>query len=625
MPDHEYLSLIVPIRALCEALLEDSADTQKLASETPKKSDFHNWLRVIRPLKQRYLVALGSGLLAVVPGMCLLLLVTYAISQLQGQPRQVSWQELIGEHASRWITPVVRGGPLEAGLTVEYQRWFIAPALLLVGITANFLKGLQEFWLEEIGETISKNLRLELSGKYLNSPYAVSKTTQGSLLASFLGDDSREIRQCFTRLCGSIPTEIFYSFVYLTLLLLLDTQLFVLFFSIFVPAGLIVRTTGTYLRRLAKTGVRVQTELTQSFLEKMKGWQSIQSFSSRKLELDRFDEKNSTIFNIWRRSARAKALSSPTVEWLGLTAGAFVLVLALRRVSEGALPSTILTAFLVTVAQLSGSLQTVVNQINSTKKGSAALKRLIEFLDNPDMAQSSAMITNFASSSERRRIEGEFRIHAVGVGLDRPNRAGEPLLLNTEFMLQRGDNLAIVGPSGGGKSSLLECISGLRHPDKGYFMFETSDGQSERNPLLASFLDVAYLTQEPFFFAGTIAENVCYPNVFEPKDMSQIEKITASLDTACLSNVNIFDSVLALSGGEKQRLAFARGFFRSPELWLIDEGTSAIDLATEAQLLKNLDLHSKNAVKIFVAHRPSMQSYATQTIVIGQDSSGRTK
>ncbi|MEN9530313.1 MAG: hypothetical protein RI932_2186, partial [Pseudomonadota bacterium] len=336
----------MPKAAPSEALLEDAIGSQTSLPKEPNKSSFYYWSRVISPIKERYFLTLGTGLIAVFPGMCLLLLVTYAVSQLQGQPRLVSWPELLGEHASRWLTPFVRGTTLENGLTVEYQRWFVAPLLLLVGVFANFLRGLQEFELEKLGETVARDLRNQLASRYLNSNFETSRKTQGSLIASFLGDDSREIRQCFTRLCGSIPTEIFNSCIYLILLLLLDTQLFVLFFVIFIPAGLIVRTTGLTLRKLARTGIKVQTELSQSFLEKMKGWQTIQSLSSKALELQRFEEKNSAIFNIWRRSARAKALSSPTVEWLGITAGAFVLVLALRRVSEGALPSTILTAFL---------------------------------------------------------------------------------------------------------------------------------------------------------------------------------------------------------------------------------------------------------------------------------------
>jgi len=621
LPNHEGLSYFVPNPALSEALLEEAVADPIPLPEERKKSSFYYWSRVIAPIKKRYTLTLTTGLVAVFPGMCLLLLITYAVSQLQGQPRLVTWPELLGEHASRWLTPIVRGTTLESGLSVEYQRWFVAPVLLIVALLANFLRGLQEFELEKLGETVARDLRNQLASRYLGSSFEISRRTQGSLIASFLGDDSREIRQCFTRLCGSIPTEIFNSCIYLILLLLLDTQLFVLFFVIFIPAGLIVRTTGSTLRKLARTGINVQTELSQSFLEKMKGWQTIQSLSSKPLELLKFEEKNSTIFHIWRRSARAKALSSPTVEWLGITAGAFVLVLALRRVSEGALPSTILTAFLVTVAQLSGSLQTAVNQFNSTKKGSAALKRLLDFLDDP---QCISQEVEKKDSQTRVNSSGKLEhLRVRGLRIARPGQAGFNLVSDLNIDLSAGDKLAIVGPSGSGKSTLLECIAGLRQADEGTILLEAGEGATIANPVLAEHLSVSYLTQDPFYFPGTVGENVCYPDSLRPSDETQIQRIETALQRACLSNKNRFDSVLSLSGGEKQRLAFARAFFADPTVWLIDEGTSALDVATESQVLAHLDLHTAHSVKIFVAHRSGMQSFATQTILVGQDSLGR--
>jgi len=578
--------------------LKTFSDSTTKVTEYDKKPTLQLWIRAITPFKGRYLTALSASFAGILPNLSLLLLVTYAISQLQGRPRLVTWLELVGEHASRWVIPLVRDTPLEKGLPVDYQRWYIAPLLVIVGLTANFLRGFQEFWFEDIGEKISKSLRDELTESYLSARYSATRATDASLMASFLGDDAREIRQCFTRLCGSIPAELVNSFVYLTLLVLLDTQLFVLFFVIFVPAGLIVRATGTYLRQLAKAGIRVQTELSQSFLEKLRGWQTIQSLGSHDIELHKFNEKNSGIFHIWRRSARAKALSSPTVEWLGLTAGAVVLILALRRVSEGALPSTILTAFLVTVAQLSGSLQSVVNQLNSTKKGSAALRRMIENINH----------YNLHRNPNAHVVSDKSEDFSLQLQTSHPK--------SRTITMKPGDSLAIVGESGSGKSTLLDCIAGLHHRDDHTVYLETRSVPLTKNPQLSQYLRVAYLTQDPFFFAGSIADNVCYPLAFDPHNDHLTEAVNASLAEACLEGVDFMKSALTLSGGEKQRLAFARGFFSHPDLWLIDEGTSALDGATEMRLLQNLKKQTGKAVKIFVAHRPSMQKFASQTIVL---------
>lgn len=602
-------------------VLSKSIDEPRAHSDNAKIKRNHIWFRAVSSFKARYFLTLLVGLLAIFPGMALVLLVTYAFSQLQGQPRVLTWSELLGEHASRWIGPFVRNSAIESGLSVEFQKWYFPVLLLAAAFFTNFLRGLQEYLLEDLGERYCRDLRNSITDKFLKANYPWAKETSASLLANFLGEDSREVRQSFTRLCGSIPTELFNSFFYLCFLALLDTQLFVLFFSIFLPVGLIIRLTGNHLRKLAKTGIRIQTELSQSFLEKVRGWQSVQTFSSHSIELLRFNSTNSTIFHVWRRSARAKAMSSPTVEWLGIAAGACVLVLALRRVSEGALANTILTAFLVTVAQLSNSLQTTVSQLNGAKKGSAALARLFEYIDKilaDEKANASSTTSTFYRSQQKA-----FALWVDNVGQLRNGKNDEFLFKGLDFSVKTGESILICGPSGRGKSTLLECICGLRTPDSGRIALET-DGKCFENQILSNFASVTYLTQDPFIFAGTVAENVCYPAKIDLTSTSDVDRVRAALDKSCLKELSIESSVLSLSGGEKQRLAFARGFFAEPDIWVIDEGTSALDLQTEQQLLSNLRTKAKKSIQIFVAHRPMTQQFVDKIITIEQPTSEGT-
>lgn len=491
----------------------------------------------------------------------------------------------------------------------------MVPALIATAILGNLLKSFQEYKIEDIGERISRRLRSAVALKFLGTNFEGAKQISGSLLANLVGDDTREIRQCFTRLFGSVPVELISAFVYFTLLAVLDTQLFVLFFAIFLPAGIIVRLTGRYLRNLARAGVNVQTELTQSFLEKMRGWQTIRTFSAQKHELGRFDVKNSVIYNIWRRSARAKALSAPSVEWLGIAAGACVLILALRRVSEGALPSSILTAFLVTAAQLSNSFQTVVSQLNSTKKGNAALRRLKDFLDSEAGNATPQKLSERSRFSESKRWQGsqDFSFDLNAISLKHPNNDSHFLCRDVAIQLKNGDSLAITGPSGSGKSTLMECLAGLRKPFSGSTTLRMSEKIVE-NPNTAEHLKLAYLSQEPFVFDGTIGENVTYPDQFNPASQEQTERILESLQKACLTFKNMEQNALNLSGGERQRLIFARGFFNKPDLWMIDEGTSALDAQTEQELMKNLQNDSPDSLKIIIAHRQSLISFTNKRL-----------
>ncbi|MEN9811245.1 MAG: hypothetical protein RLZZ488_2812 [Pseudomonadota bacterium] len=598
--------------------MKDSESEQKAQFNFKKKSSFYLWFQILESNTTSYFITLAAGLLSIVPATALVLLVTYTISMLQGTPRALPWPDLLGEHASRWVIPLVRGTAYESGLSLQAQKWFMVPALIATAVLGNLLKSFQEYKIEDIGERISRRLRSAVAAKFLRTNFEGAQQISGSLLANLVGDDTREIRQCFTRLFGSVPVELIAAFVYFTLLAVLDTQLFILFFAIFLPAGIIVRLTGKYLRSLAKAGVDVQTELTQSFLEKMRGWQTIRTFSAQDFELRRFDGKNSVIFNIWRRSARAKALSAPSVEWLGIAAGACVLILALRRVSEGALPSSILTAFLVTVAQLSNSFQTIVSQLNSTKKGNAALRRLKDFLDTETgvVIEKPPDSPDRIPDTEKRQHAGSFSFEMNAISLRHPSNDSHFLCRDLDVRLQNGDSLAITGPSGSGKSTLMECLAGLRKPFSGSTTLRLKDKCIE-NPTTAEHLKLAYLSQEPFVFAGSIGENVSYPEQFNSSSQKQAEKILDSLRKACLASKDIQQNALNLSGGERQRLIFARGFYNEPNLWMIDEGTSALDAQTEQELMNNLQSASPDSLKIIIAHRPSLIGFTNKRLTLG--------
>jgi ABC-type multidrug transport system fused ATPase/permease subunit len=579
---------------------------------------FYQWFQIIKPHVGRYLLAMLAGVVSVATATALLLMVTYAISMLQGSLRPVTWSELVGEHASRWISPLVRNTIYENGLSVELQKLIVVPALIGIALLGNGLKIILEYSIEDLGERITKELRQKISLHFLQSGYCESKEVSPALIGNFLGEDTREIRQCFTRLCGSVPIEAIATFVYISLLGFLDTQLFVLFFAIFLPAGIVIRATGKYLRRLARLGLNVQTELTQSYLEKMRGWQTIQSFSAQNFEVIRFEQKNNDIFNIWRRSARAKSLSSPSVEWLGIAAGACVLILALRRVSEGALPSSILTAFLITVAQLSNSFQTVVNQLNTTKRGNAALRRINDFLSSHENMKDKKDNNNPLKEEivpEYNDIS-EVTILTNSLGMNHPSLPDRMLFRDVSLEIGNGDTLAITGPSGVGKSTLMECLSGLRAADSGEISVILNNRKEISSPVLSEHVKVTYLSQEPFIFDGSIFENILYPSKPNHDSAEQISKARECLQKACLGYKDLSENALSLSGGEKQRIAFARGFMLQPHVWMIDEGTSALDLETESELMKNLKHQFPDSIKLFIAHRPALLRFANKQLTL---------
>lgn len=562
-----------------------------------------NWLVHIRQYRGQYSAIVAFIAIGIAPALVLINLISYVLKQLNSEPGLLPWPELLGEHASRWVKPIVRGTPFQEGLTLEFQvQWFVL-ALCAAAFISWLCKIGQEILSEDLGEKIARDLRFSIISKWCRMKYATAAQTDAGVMASMMGEDTREIRQNFSRQWGSLIADSMNAIVFVAWLVILDTQLFVLFVSILLPAGIVLRFTGKTLKRLSRQGIAQQSEMLGLLLEKLKGWQTIRVYKSLDFEMKKFDETNRTLFHIWRRAARAKAISSPLVEWLGIIAAAFVIVVALRRIAEDALTSQVLTSFFTTVVFLSGSIQSIANQIQGSKKASAALKRIHDFLGEPPTAYKPVV---YDETSFELGHAKNLSLEVRSLGGATPD--GHELFRNLNFRLRPGTVCAIVGRSGSGKSTLLRMLLGIETAREGNILVNEQPFSESDFERLAG--ETIFVAQDPFVVNGTIADNVAYPRFALPSAEVNIR--------AALKAVNLekepSDSVLSLSGGERQRLMFARGIFNEAKLWIIDEATSALDEANEELVLKTLIEQKHDKIIIAVTHRKKILSDATHVI-----------
>lgn len=567
-----------------------------------KSSSNTIWWPQIKRYPLQYSLVLACIVAGLVPALLLVMLVTYALRQLQNPPALLPWMDLLGEHASRWARPYLRGTIFEQGIPIEIQvEWF--PTLLAgTALAAAFFKFAQEYLLEDMGEKIARDVRLQVMKTFTSMSFESASRVEPGLLASLVGEDTREVRQTFTRLLGSVVADGLTTCLFVTWLALLDTQLFVLFIAVLLPAGIVIRITGRTLRKLSRLGLGSQSELVGSLLEKMRGWQSIQVHRGIRFELAKFNATNSSLFNSWRRAARAKALGTPLVEWLATVAASFIIVVALRRIAEDALSSSVLTDFLVTIAMLSNSIQSLITQLNSSKKGAVALQRIQEFSGKAEISSLSQPVL-----VEKLLIES---ISLKGASLQEQN-SEKTLLTGLDLELKKGEFCIIVGPSGIGKSTLLRVLLGLTNLRSGEIAINGLAPTPSRYAAWAQ--DIAFVPQEPFIFEGTLFDNIVYPESILEPTLLDCRKAELALTNAHLEK-NLFSSVTGLSGGERQRLMFARAFFRDAGVWIIDEGTSALDADNERRVLEAIKLESENKIILTVAHRLSIRDFGTHVL-----------
>ena len=576
-----------------------------MASHNPKNiSSFKLWIQQIGLWPSQFSIFVIAVFISIPLSLCLLSITSVVIQTINAVPTDITWHKLLGEQLSIWITPIVEGTRFENSIPLSFQQDWFTVIFLSLAASYGFLNFYSDYILRHLGEKLARKLRSDIAKKYLSLNYTSANSVDAGLLSSMVGEDIRETQQTFTRLISSLLKDGLTSIIFLTWLIILDQQLFILFLTVLIPAAIVLRVTGKTLKRLSRQGLQFESELLSGLLERMRGWQTIQVHKAIPFEIIKFNKINDKIYHVWRRATRAKSLGSPLVEWFGIIAGAFIIIAALRRISDGSLDSNIFINFMLTIAILSDKINRMSSQLNSTRKGTDALHRIRSFLLNNDLQKrNDYTVQKIIINEEKNKIE-EIEFHNLAIG----NEGSNCLADNINMTLSKGSLLAIIGPSGVGKSTFIRTVLGIQAPFGGKILINQKTADEKLFQSMAH--DICFIPQEPFLFSGTIFENIVYPEKIDTPNQSELDLATKALSLSQLDK-NLFNNINGLSGGEKQRLMFARIFYRRPSLIIIDEGTSALDLGNELKIIENLKTHVTNSITLVIAHRPAIKEYAT--------------
>jgi len=267
------------------------------------------------------------------------------------------------------------------------------------------------------------------------------------------------------------------------------------------------------------------------------------------------------------------------------------------------------TSFLASLMIAAQSLRQLANLQPVFTQGLTAAARLFSAMDIP---------AEVADAADAHPLEGRAsQVRLTGVGFS--YAADAPALEDVTIEASRGETVALVGPSGGGKSTVLNLIPRFYDASAGAI---TVDGRDVRTLTLASLRDqIALVTQEPFLFDDTIAANIAYPR----PEASQAEIEAAAREAAAHDfitafpqgyNTRVGEAGARLSGGQRQRIAIARAFLKNAPILLLDEATSALDTESEAQVQVALERLMAGRATILIAHRLSTVKGADRIYVI---------
>ncbi|HVY60891.1 MAG TPA: ABC transporter ATP-binding protein, partial [Planctomycetota bacterium] len=327
---------------------------------------------------------------------------------------------------------------------------------------------------------------------------------------------------------------------------------------------------GTKIRRRARTRQGSAAQVTESMQQMLSGIRTVKAFHREKQEIERFRAHNETLFASTLRVIRTKSFSSGLLESINNALVVLIFVGGMWLVhSKGLLTLPDLGAFVGALVLMYEPARRITKSFNQLQESLAGLDRLEELLHEQ---------TDLADAPDARPLE-TVRGHVALRGVSFSYRQ-EPVLKEIEFEAKPGEVVALVGPTGGGKSTILDLVARFYDPDAGSVEV---DGHDVRKVTRGSLLEhLAIVTQEPFLFNDSVLENVRYGRRDAPLDDVQAACRAANVHDVIAALPMGYDTVVGergatLSGGQRQRLTIARALLKDPKILLLDEATSALD------------------------------------------------
>ena len=488
--------------------------------------------------------------------------------------------------------------------------------LLGVYIIKLFLNYCLQYWGHIVGVRIQGDMRKAMFKKLEKLPYSFYDETQTGTIMSRIINDLMDISE----LAHHGPEDLFLSmvtFVGAFIIIAFMNIYLALIVFIFLPIMLFFLVKRRKKQKEAFKLMRVRTgEINAQVESSISGIRVSRAYGASKHEIEKFDKSNISF-----QKARAEAYRQMGIFNAGINF--FSDLLYLISILSGGLffyfnliDSGEFTAFILYITTLITPIRNFIAIFEQIQNGSTGFERFVEIMNETEEEEDEDAI-ELNEINQGIKYEN-VTFHYGKKDIDEINY----VIKDFSLSIPKGQTIALVGPSGGGKTTLCHLLPRFYEIDDGKITIDDIDIRKITRDSLRKHIGI--VAQDVFLFSGTVKENIAYGNL-DASDEEIIEAAKlANIDAFIETLPNGYDTYVGergvkLSGGQKQRISIARAFLKNPEILILDEATSALDNVTEMQIQDALDKLCKGRTTIVVAHRLSTVKNADRIVVINNE------
>jgi len=487
---------------------------------------------------------------------------------------------------------------------------YISIVIVVLFFLRNVFRYLAMFFLATVRNGVVRDIRSQLYYKSLILPLGYYNEQRKGDIISRMTTDVQEVEWSIMSSLEMLFRDPIAILSYMGVLFAISPKLTIFILILLPVSGLLIGQIGKSLKRTSDKGQKQMGVLLSIIEETLSGLRIIKAFTAIEFADERFRKTNNHFYKLMVRLYRKRDLASPLSEFLGAVVISIVLWFGGQLVFT---PGNLLDAaafltYMVIFSQIINPAKTITQAYYNLLKGAASLDRIRQVLDEPEV------IEQIPDAISKKTFEKEIEFRDVSFAYVK-----DEVLKNIRLVVPKGRTIALVGPSGGGKSTMVDLLPRFYDVPKGEILI---DGIPIQNMVINDLRGLmGIVSQETILFNDTVFNNIAF-GMENASEESVIAAAKVANAHEFIENMpfgyqtNIGDRGTKLSGGQRQRLSIARAVLKNPPIMILDEATSALDTESERLVQQALENLMKNRTSVVIAHRLSTIQFADEIIVL---------